>query len=50
LGQIFKSGHRFKVLDYGTEVLDLVLSLSQQSNQVIVRKLSMKLVQRLGMM
>lgn len=49
LGQIFKTGHRNKVLPYAAHLLTSVLELSKQPNQVLIRKLVAKLVQRIGM-
>jgi tubulin-specific chaperone D len=47
--QVFKSGHRDKILPHAADLLDIILQLSKQSNQILVRKLVTKLIQRIGM-
>ena len=49
LAQIFKKGHRGKILGHCAAVLLPCLALGKQSNQLIVRKLTCKLAQRIGM-
>ena len=49
ISQIFKKGHRGRILPHCTSVLPPCLALAAQSNQLIVRKLTCKLAQRIGM-
>lgn len=49
LFQIFKLGHRFKLLCFGTKLLTICLQLSDTLNQTTTRKLLTKLIQRIGM-
>lgn len=46
---VFKAGHREKLLPHASSLLDIVLQLSKQSNQLLVRKLVTKLIQRIAM-
>lgn len=47
--QIFKLGHRFKLLPYGPLLLPFCLNLSGGISQTSTRKLLTKLIQRIGM-
>ena len=49
VAQIFKKGDRNKLLTYSSELLSKCLAISSQSNQVKIRKLTIKLIQRIGM-
>lgn len=49
LFQIFKLGHRFKLLPYGPLLLPFCLNLSDGISQTSTRKLLTKLIQRIGM-
>ena len=49
IAQIFKKGVRSKLLSHSNELLSQCLAISLQSNQVKIRKLTVKLIQRIGM-
>ena len=49
IAQIYKKGDRNKLLVHCTNTLVPCLSLALQNNQVIIRKLTTKLFQRIGM-
>ena len=49
MSNIFKKGHRNNVLPYAHMALGPCLELSEQSNQTLVRKLLVKVVQRIGL-
>jgi len=49
ISSIFKKGHRGRILPHAATVLPPCLALAAQSNQLIVRKLTCKLAQRIGM-
>lgn len=49
LSQIFKKGHRNNLLPYAAQVLSPCLLLSEQPNQTLVRKLLVKVCQRIAL-
>lgn len=49
LFQIFKLGHRQKLLSFGSKLFSICLELTCISHQTAVRKLLTKLIQRIGM-
>ena len=49
ISQIFKKGHRHNVLPFANMVLEPCLQISEQNNQTLVRKLLMKVIQRIGL-
>jgi len=49
ISQIFKKGHRSRVLAHAPTVLKPCLMIAAQSNQTLTRKLTCKLAQRIGM-
>ena len=49
ISQIFKKGHRSRILPHATTILTPCLAIAAQDNQVLVRKLTCKLTQRIGM-
>lgn len=49
LFQIFKLGHRQKLLSFGSKLFSICLELTSISHQTAVRKLLTKLIQRIGM-
>ncbi len=49
IAQIFKKGHRSRVLSHASKILKECLLLAEQPNQTSVRKLTCKVTQRLGM-
>lgn len=49
VAQIFKIGHRNKILPFAISILELALKLGEQHNQVKIRKLITKLIQRIGL-
>lgn len=49
IAQIYKKGDRNKLLSHATELLKQCVMISTQLNQVLVRKLTIKLIQRIGM-
>ena len=49
IAQIFKKGERNKLLSHSDELLSQCLAISSQTNQVKIRKLTVKLIQRIGM-
>ncbi len=49
LCQIFKKGHRSRLLEHTSAVLERCERLNEQSNQTTIRKFTSKLVQRVGM-
>jgi hypothetical protein len=49
IAQIFKKGERSRLLSHASELLSQCVMISSQMNQVLTRKLTMKLIQRIGM-
>ena len=49
IAQIFKKGERNKLLSHSNELLSKCLAVASQTNQVKIRKLTVKLIQRIGM-
>jgi tubulin-specific chaperone D len=49
MSNIFKKGHRNNVLPYANMALGPCLLLSEQNNQTLVRKLLIKVIQRIGL-
>lgn len=49
MSNIFKKGHRNNVLPYAHMALNPCLRLSDQNNQTLVRKLLIKVIQRIGL-
>ena len=49
IAQIFKKGHRSRILCHASKILKECLLLAEQPNQTTVRKLTCKVTQRLGM-
>ena len=49
LGQIFKKGHRNNILPYASQILHPCLLIFDQPNQTLVRKLLVKVCQRIAL-
>ena len=49
ISQIFKKGHRSRILRHASTVLAPCLMIASQANQTLTRKLTCKLAQRIGM-
>lgn len=49
LGQIFKKGHRNNILPYASEILTRCFPIFEQPNQTLVRKLLVKVCQRIAL-
>ena len=49
ISQVFKKGHRSRLLAHAPSVLEPCLLIAAQSNQTLIRKLTCKLAQRIGM-
>lgn len=49
ISQIFKKGHRSRILGHAATVLAPCLMIASQANQTLTRKLTCKLAQRIGM-
>jgi hypothetical protein len=49
MSNIFKKGHRNNVLPYANMALGPCMLLSEQNNQTLVRKLLVKVIQRIGL-
>lgn len=49
LSQIFKKGHRNNLLPFAAQVLEPCLLLTEQPNQTLVRKLLVKVCQRIAL-
>lgn len=49
ISHIFKIGHRDKLLPHTESLLGIVLLIAKQPNQLLIRKLVTKVIQRIGM-
>lgn len=49
IAQVYKKGERSRLLSHASELLSQCVMISSQKNQVLTRKLTMKLIQRIGM-